>query len=253
MACGLCLCIRGTRSRPSTRITTCTSCGHTDGFTAPWCLGCWTTPLLVTAALFSGGSTCGLGSAPARYEWGLGFGSQRGPFCSCAGKSSDLWWEMEGSNPELLPAASKPPGRTLRAHQPLRHAFSSETWLLKGGGAQGEGQVLVIQERASAGKHDPGLDTQGWVELKTSTLLRRGLRSPWGAGLMSRVAGLSLPPTQTPAGHRLTRALPLPRGAAATAASPSLHSFQTRKEKSSPSLPTSPRDPRRLWPLLRGH
>lgn len=119
---------------------------------------------------------------------------------------------MEDSNPELLLVACKPPGHTLWARQPLRHAFSSETWLLRGGGAQGEGRVLVIQERASAKKHDPGLDTQGWVELKTSTLLRRGRRSPMGAGLMSRVAGLCLPPTQTPAGHRRTRALPLPCG-----------------------------------------
>ena len=49
VASGLCLCIRGTRSRPSTRSTTRTSCGHTDGFTAPWCLGRWTTPPLVIA------------------------------------------------------------------------------------------------------------------------------------------------------------------------------------------------------------
>lgn len=99
-----------------------------------------------------------------RYSWpGLrGHSSQYGPLCSCLGESSALWWETEGRNPELLPSASKPSGHTFRARRPLRHALSSETWLLRGGGAQGEGQVLVIQERASAGKYDPGLDTQGW-------------------------------------------------------------------------------------------
>lgn len=159
---------------------------------------------------------------------------------------------MESSNPELLPAASKPPGRTLWAHQPLRHAFSSETWLLKGGGAQGEGQVLVIQERASAGKHDPGLDTQGWVELKTSTLLRRGRRSPRGAGLMSRVAGLSLPPTQTPAGHRLTRALPLPCGCSDHCCIPLTPQFPNQEGEKQPLPPNKPMRPPQALASVEG-